>query len=110
MSHNLEKHFRDLEFISKVKCDKTKKALMKYLANDPKVYKAIREIALNVIKENIPIDQQTKNKLSKHKKNIYDICKNSRVCAKDRKKLVIQSGGWLWLLPVVSNIIDLMIK
>src|SRR5882757_6205219 len=102
MSHNLEKHFRDLEFISKVKCDKTKKALMKYLANDPKVYKAIREIALNVIKENIPIDQQTKNN--------YDICKNSRVCSKDRKKLVVQSGGWLWLLPVVSTIIDLMIK
>ena len=27
---------------------------------------------------------------------------------KDRKKLVVQSGGWLWLLPIVSSIIELI--
>jgi len=82
--------------------------IMKYLAKDVKVYKAIREIAINVIKENIPIDKKTKKKLSMHKKNIYSICKNSKVSPKDRKKLVVQSGGWLWLLPIVSSIIELI--
>ena len=108
MSQNLKNYYRDLEFISKIKCKKTKLALMKYISNDPKVYSALREIALNVIKGNVNIDKKTKNKLSKHKKNIYGICKKSKICAKDRKKLVVQTGGWLWILPIVSSIIDLI--
>ena len=108
MSTNLKKYFRDLEFVSKIKCKKTKLALMKYLANDPKMYTAVREVALNVIKGNVELDKKTKSKLSKHKKNIYGLCNNKRICAKNRKKLVVQSGGWLWILPVVSSIIDLI--
>ena len=108
MSENLKKHFKDLEFISKIKCDKTKKAMMKYKSKDPKIYLALREIALNVIKGNIDMDKKTKRKLSKHKKNIYNIAKRGKIPVKKRKNLVVQSGGWLWILPVVSTIIDLM--
>ena len=109
MSDNLKKHFRDLEFVSKIKCPKTKKALMKYIAKDPKAYVALREIALNIIEGNVTMDKKTKNRLSKHKKTIYGICKQSKVSAKERKKLVIQSGGWLWILPLVTSAIDLII-
>ena len=108
MSVHLKKHFRDLEFISKIKCPKTKKALMQYIAKDPKIYKALREIALNIIEGNVTIDKKAKNRLSKHKKTIYGICKRSKVSAKQRKKLVVQSGGWLWILPLVTSVIDLI--
>ena len=108
MSVNLKKHFKDLEFVSKIKCPKTKKALMKYIAKDPKIYKALREIAINIIEENMLIDKKTKNKLSKHEKAIYGLCKQSKLSANQRKKLVVQSGGWLWILPLVTSVIDLI--
>ena len=108
MSVHLKKHFRDLEFVSKIKCQKTKKALMQYIAKNPEIYKALREIALNIIEGNISIDKKSKNRLLKHKKTIYGICKKSKVSAKQRKKLVVQSGGWLWILPLVTSVIDLI--
>ena len=101
-------HLRDLEVVSNIKCNETKIALLKYLSNDPRIFKALKEIALNIIEGHMTIDKKTKKKLSKHKEIIYAICNKSKVSAKDRKKLVVQSGGWLWILPIVSSIIDLI--
>ena len=81
---------------------------MQYIAKDPKIYNALRELALNIIEEKITIDKKTKNKLSKHKNTIYGICNRKKLSAKKRKKLVVQSGGWLWIIPLVTSVIDLI--
>lgn len=107
MSENLRKYFSDLQFVSKIKCKKTKKILLKYLAKNPQIYSALKEIAVNVIKGNVEMDSKTKSKLRKHKKSICELAQSSKKC-KNRKKLIVQSGGWLWILPVISTIIDLL--
>ncbi len=109
MSQNLRNCLKDLEFVSKIRCNKTKKNLLKYMSNSPKYYMALREIALNVIKGNVETDLKTKNKLRKNKKVICDLVK-SKNCLAKRKKLVVQSGGWLWLVPLISSVIDLLLK
>jgi hypothetical protein len=110
MSENLKYCLKDLEFVSKIKCEKTQKSLLMYLSKSPKYYLALKEIALNVIKGNVDIDNKTKKKLSKHKKNIYSLVLKNKLRSRNRKKLVIQSGGWLWIIPLITSIIDLALK
>lgn len=109
MSQNLRTCLKDLEFVSKIKCNKTKKGLLTYMSKSPKYYSALREIALNIIKGNAQIDDKSKKRLKRHRKDIYDLAKNKN-CLTKRKKLVIQSGGWLWLIPLISSVIDLMLR
>ncbi len=109
MSQNLMNCLKDLEFVSKIRCHKTQKKLLTYMSKNPKYYLALREIALNVIKGNAKVDDKTKRKLKKHKKDIYDYVKTKN-CLNKRKKLVVQSGGWLWLIPLISSVIDLVLK
>ena len=109
MSQNLRNCLKDLEFVSKIKCNKTQKNLLKYMSKSPKYYIALREIAINVIKGNVETDKKTKNRLRKSKKVICDLVKTKNCLAK-RKKLVVQSGGWLWLVPLISSVIDLLSK
>ena len=107
MSENLRKSISDLDFVSRIKCPKTKKVLLKYLAKSPKYFLALREISNNIIKGHLPIKGNKKNKLKKYKKNIVQLAKASKN-SKNRKSLVVQSGGWLWIVPIVSGIIDLI--
>jgi hypothetical protein len=67
---------------------------------------ALKEIAVNIIKGNVKTNTRTKNKLQKHKKVIIDSTK-SKNCAAKRKKLVVQSGSWLWIIPLIASLIDL---
>jgi len=110
MSKNLKDCFRDLEFVSKIKCVKTRQQLLKYLSHNPKVYLALKEIAANLIKGNIDIHPKHKSKLRKHKKDICSLANQKyKILAKKRKKLVVQNGGWLWAIPIIASaIIDLI--
>ncbi len=76
MSQNLRNCLKDLEFISKIKCNKTQKYLLKYMSKNPKYYIALREIALNVIKGNVETDKKTKKRLRRNKKVIYNLVKS----------------------------------
>jgi hypothetical protein len=107
MSQNLRNCLKDLEFVSKIKDSKTQKNLLKYISNSPKYHMALKEIAVNVIKGNVKTNIKTKNKLRKHKKVISELAK-SKNCAAKRKKLVIQSGGWLWIIPLITSLIELV--
>lgn len=109
MSQNLRNCLKDLEFVSKVKCSKTQKSLLRYMSKSPKYYLALKEIAVNIIKGNVSADSRTKTKLKRHKNVICAIAKNKN-CLNKRKKLVIQSGGWLWFIPLITSIIDLVLQ
>jgi len=79
------------------------------MCKSPKYHLALKEIAVNIIKGNVNTDSQTKSKLKKHKKIICSFVKNKN-CLNKRKKLVVQSGGWLWFIPLITSIIDLALK
>jgi hypothetical protein len=107
MSDNLQKCIRDLEFVSKISCVRTQRAVLRYLSKNPKFCRAVKEIAVNVIKGNIDLNEQTLNKLRPHKKLLRKLISKKTNKTK-RKELVIQSGGWFWLIPVITGIIDLL--
>ena len=104
MSENLRKVIGDLEFVSRIKCAKTKKVLLKYLASKPIYCKAFKEISKNLISGNIKRPKGYRKRLSpQERKSIYNLAKTKK--ASDRKKLIVQSGGWLWLIPVIGELI-----
>ena len=110
MSENLKKHVKDLEFVSKIKCPKTKKQMLKYLSNNKNIYLALKEICCNLIKGNINISKKHKSKLNKHKKVIKEIVYKSKPIVKHRQKLVVQSVGGMWIIPLIYLIIDIFKK
>src|SRR5258708_3381909 len=98
MSENLRSVINDLTFVANIRCKKTQKNVLKYMSKEVKYRKAIKELAVNIIKGNIKIDHEpTKKKVRKHKENIYDISKLKS------PKYIEQSGGWLqWIIPIAS--------
>lgn len=76
MSKNLRNCLKDLEFVSKIKCSKTQKSLLRYMSKNPKYYLAIKEIAVNIIKGNVIANSRAKTKSKRHKNVICAFAKN----------------------------------
>jgi hypothetical protein len=72
---------------------------------DDCLYKALNEISVNTVAGKIPLNNQQKKLLRKHKITIKKLAcytKNKN----RRKKLVLQSGGFLpILIPTVASIL-----
>jgi len=105
MSKHLLSCFKDLELISKYN-EKDRQKLLKILSKNPKYYLGLKEIAVNLIKGNIDLEPKVKRKLLKQRKVIRKFTKNNNKI--QRKKIVIQSGGWLWILPIIQSILSLV--
>jgi len=58
---------------------------------------ALSEIALNLLKGNIPLNTKEKKKLKRHKDKIRKLGKRN-VSTKKKKTLLVQEGGFLPLL------------
>ena len=108
MSKNLKHCIKELQYVSNIKCNKTKQVMLKYISENMKIYLALREIAVNLIKGNINIDNKTKFKLRKHKNSIINLANKKRLTKSKRKKLIVQSRGWMWIIPLVTSIIELI--
>ncbi len=107
MSENLRKLLSDFEFISRIDCPKTRKILLAYISRKPKYYKALKEISKNIISGNIKKPKSCKKRLSSQdRKRIIRLSKSKS--AKQSKKLIVQSGGWMWVIPLVAEIIRLL--
>ncbi len=111
MSNNLLKCTKNLKIIRNLPLNLRKKALAKFACNIF-YYKAIKEIAKNIINKNIKL--KNFQKIKTHWKNIVDISgvkKLNKRNKKIKKELVIQSGGWIWsVLPIVISLLQSMQK
>ena len=109
ISSSLRKSMPLLKGISTLNEAKRKKVLSD-IGQDPTIYHALREIAHNTIKGNVKLNNNQKLKLKRHNKTLKALCVNCK-CAKKRKKLVVQSGGFLPLLiPAVAGLISSIIS
>ena len=114
MSHNLQNCLKELELAMRIKDKQKRLIVLSYLAHRKCIYMALREIALNIIKQNIPLNRKQSNKLSPYAKvikSLADGVKSKRI----KRELVVQSGGFLpWLIPIIgtaiTTAIDLMKK
>ena len=70
------------------------------------IYNAIREIALNTTNGNIKLTPAQHGKLTRHKKLIKECTQPAKTKSK-RKRLVVQSGGFLpYLIPIALSLIS----
>jgi hypothetical protein len=102
ISNNLKSCIEKLNFIASIKDPiKRKKVLLNL--NDECLYKALREIAYNTVIKKVHLSPKNKKELQRHKLKIQKLAcftKNKI----QRKKLVVQSGGFLPLLmPLIVS-------
>ena len=108
MSKELKKVFDTFEFAAKTDDNELRKLMLEYFARKPQYLKPFREICANIIKGNVRMRKSTKSKLSQHKDMICKIA-NCNLKSKNKKKLLVQSGGWIgMIIPLIKLIIDLV--
>jgi hypothetical protein len=90
---------RNLEFLKSIsKCNElSRKQSLTSCSNDS--IKAISEIALNTLKGNLKLTPLQIRQLKKHKKNVRQLAKK-KLSVKEKRKLLIQQGGFLPFLIV----------
>ena len=105
MSDNLISTIKHLELIASIKNSRRRNAILKDFAGNLKIFDALREIAVNTIKKNIPLTTHQKRKLRRYEKTILGLSRK-RISRRKKKKLVEQSGGFLSIvLPIVASLV-----
>jgi hypothetical protein len=105
MSENLKNMFVPLKLLSQIKNKDIRKNATCDFCKNENLYKAIKEIALNIVNKNIPLTNKDKKKLKKYKKDIYLLSKQ-KFKSKRKQKVLQQTGGFLpILIPLVATIL-----
>lgn len=96
MSKNLKNCMQKLKFIATIKDPAVRRKTLNSLS-DECLYKALNEIAVNVVARKVPLTLKQKRELRKHRIKIQKLaCKTNN--KKKQKQLVNQSGG---ILPII---------
>jgi len=105
MSLTLTKYLNTLQFIASIKDKKVRSGVLKQYSSLKDFQKALREVAENTVKKNVPLDANQKKKLKPHRKALLEFLSNNKSKKLSRKK-VIQSGGFLpILLPIILSLL-----
>ena len=99
MSANLKKYLPVLLTLSDIKDEKLSNLLLRYYSKRENFRKALREISRNVIKGNIPLSKYRKAKIKRFRDNIYSVAQ------RPVKQHIVQSGGWLWIIPTIASLL-----
>ena len=100
-----KKYFVPLKLLSQIKNKDIRKNATCDFCKNENLYKAIKEIALNIVNKNIPLTNKDKKKLKKYKKDIYLLSKQ-KFKSKRKQKVLQQTGGFLpILIPLVATIL-----
>jgi len=110
MSSNLKTCLSQLEFIASIKDSKLRGKILDHIRKNKNIYKALREIAVNTVNGKIKLKPKDKLKLRSYKSAIIKLTKKKNSSA-SRRKLIIQSGGFLpVLIPLVTAILSEVIN
>ena len=110
MSENLKNCLEILKLISSVKSPILRRRLLTDYKDTDNVYNALREISHNILKKNIKLTTGQQKKLSKYSRIIEKLAKKQKTKAA-RKKLLIQSGGFLpILIPTVISVLSEILR
>jgi hypothetical protein len=100
MSRNLKHCMSKLKIIAQIKDPNLRKKVLLNLGDDC-LYKALNEIAINTVKNKVPLTLKLKKKLRPYKSKIQKLACYTKD-RRNKKRLIVQSGGFLpLLLPAV---------
>jgi hypothetical protein len=104
MSKNLQNCLKHFELISLIRNPRLRRGLLAELAINKCYYLALREMLNNSLKGNVKLNKRQKQKLNKYSSVISKINCKKKLCKKNRKQFMIQSGGFLPdLIPAVIS-------
>ena len=111
MSKNLLKCLEELKEVASSKSPYQRRKVLKQLSKRNYIYLALKEIAKNTIKRNIPLNNAQVKKILKHRKVIKGLTCKTKGKIK-RQRLVNQSGGFIQaILPALASLLGtLLIK
>lgn len=91
------------------KCpQKLRKKLLQKIGN--KCIKAICECCLNTLRGNVPLTNEQKKSLSRHKTTLRKL-ENRKVSLAKKRKLIVQKGGFLnILIPAALSVLTGLIN
>jgi hypothetical protein len=95
----INNHYKTLELLHTA-TPKLRKAIL--LNGGPGLLKSIAECVLNVTAGNIDLKACIRRKLQKYKGQLRKVS-DKRVSLAKKKKLIVQSGGWL--LPLLTAVL-----
>ncbi len=111
MSDNLKKVIQTLYMVAKVRGKKKREALLRGMSKDPNIYLALQEIqptslqAYNTLNKNIKLTEAHHKRLRGYKRLLEELANGIK--AKYKKRVVVQSGGFLpVLIPLVLSILN----
>ena len=99
MSANLKKYLPVLLTLADIRDKKLSAALLKYYSKKVNFRKALREISRNVIKGNVPLSKHRKARIRQFRDNIYSVARSPD------QRHIVQTGGWLWLIPTIASLL-----
>jgi len=103
MSSSLKKYLNQLKFFVGIKNKNVRDQILKQWCNDDNFFNAVKEIVENTMKKTLPIKARERRMLKKYKNTLSEFIKPS-IPKRKRKKLVIQSGGFLpILIPILTS-------
>ncbi|KAF4514185.1 UNVERIFIED_CONTAM: hypothetical protein B566_EDAN019355 [Ephemera danica] len=95
---------RNADYIRALSVLKKDQRLALLQTADKKLVEIIVECILNTLNGNIPLSNNQKRKLRKHRKVLRNIC-FKKTCWKKKKKQIIQSGGAIFLPTLLAPLI-----
>jgi len=105
MSQNLKNVIKTLDMVARVRGKKKREALLRGMNSDPNIYMALQEIAYNTINKNIRLTETHHKRLRGYKRLLLELANGIK--AKYKKRVVVQSGGFLpVLIPLVLAILN----
>ena len=110
MSVNVGDYINLLKIASTIRSKKLRTAFLQdqYKA-DPLLYKAIKEVVLNVVNKNVKLTEGEKKKLARYKHDILKLVNDKSLSR--RKKHIAQSGGYLHIIiPAVASLLASLIN
>lgn len=109
MSETLQKSIKLLEVISAVKKKSLREQILKDLSKNDELFDAISEISKNTVTGRLKLTEKQKSVLKKYKKVLIEMAMKPKGKRK-RKKLIVQTGGFLpILIPTIATLLAVIL-
>ena len=103
MSSSLKNYLNQLKFFVGIKNKNVRDQILKQWCYDDNFFNSVEEIVENTMKKTLPIKARERRMFIKYKNTLSEFIKPS-IPKRKRKKLVIQSGGFLQIfIPILTS-------
>lgn len=94
-------------FLTEIRNSHLRKQILVEKSSDEQVLRALKEIAMNVVHGNVPLDKKQKSKLQRHGDTLRSLSRINLNKRPRRRKLINQSAGFLpILIPSLLSILS----